>query len=511
MSSGHRERNPTPGKNSLGQGIAASKVYANAGLGKLSSRFARNGGYRPADPDLEVRRFVMPRYEALDEARRQQYSEARREQEECDALIQHLGKDNARRYHALRDREKGDDVNAQRARRRRNHLAEVDRAKAMKAALSAKVGNESDSRFYDTNDESLAIVWGPPPASSSEARRRKAEEKQAEIDRRYEIDHANGRRYFLDGQLAFILRLRTLEVFSRKRRVQIDALKMARLMFRKVRFAARHAMRVRLARIAAELKIPIGEPVMDKVGLAHSKNAIAGLSPQIVASADRFEATSAERARLRASSKAAKRSRPFEGNEEEHARTLDIEALVAAYDAAQVRAEKAMQPPPFEAAQNRLKSDIDHDALLLCSSRQVQHREGVAYRFLDDAQLRRHFREDPEMLIDPQIQDDLSAIEMIQRAKRRWIAAAIVADRAKVENGNLIVDDPSQSWAKNFWKAQGADPTFRRLIAVARARPERFAISSETLPVEMALDIAKKERPYLARRIGAFSYLQERR
>ena len=117
-----------PGKDSLGQGIAASKVYANAGLKKLSNRFKKSGGYQPTAANLRVRRFDMPRYNKLDDEGRQQYADTSLAHEEGKALIDQLTKDNANQYRRGRDSENGRQVNSSRATRKREHQLELDAA-----------------------------------------------------------------------------------------------------------------------------------------------------------------------------------------------------------------------------------------------------------------------------------------------------------------------------------------------------------------------------------------------
>ena len=500
-----------PGKDRLGQGIAASKVYANAALKKLSRRFERSGGYHAADPDLRVRRFVMPRYNALDEGARKRYSETRLEQEECTALIEHLQDHNARRYRWTRDNEVGADVNECRAQYKRDHVAELERAKAMKVALAKSANAKLKGPVPNPQEESLALLWGPPPKHGTPRHLQAREEKKAEIEKRYEIERDAAKRYYLDGQLAFIVRLRTIEIFSRKRRVQIDALKLAKLLFEKVRIAARHALRTRFARIAAELNAPVGEPVMAKVAAAHGDRVVSKAIPGIVASADAYEATFADRQRLRRKSHALKRARRDKDTDPNSEPTLDIKALATQYEDAKHACDKAMQPQPLEAALQKLTSDIDHDTLMLSSSRYAQKHDDYTFRYIDDPVLLREFEDDRSVLVDWQMQLSLEAIDAIQRDKRRWIAAAIATGNASIEKGRFKMVGEQVPWAQDFWNAQRRDPKLRRLIGVARARPELFPFDRDERPGNRAIEAAEGSNSYLALSIRTMRHAQEGR
>lgn len=502
---------PGSGKYALGQGIAASEVYANAGLKKLSNRFDASGGYQPADPNLTVRRFIMPRYNAYDDSKRKQYSETQLEREEAKALIDHLEKHNGDRYRRERDNETGPAVNENRARRKNHHREELERAKAMSAVLQQKAVASQKQPSPSPTEEGLALLWGPPPERKTRRQRIDRKQQRAAIDSRYKIEQDGAKRYFLDGQLAFIVRLRTIEIFMRKRRVQIDAAKLAGLLFATVRIAARHAMRTRFARIAEELNIPIGELMMEKVGKAHRERLETQSLPGIVASANNYEATLKERQRLRREEQLLRRATSGQSTDPASERTIDIRALLSAYDDAIQHCEGSMQPLPHCAALKKLENDIDHDTLMLSSSRYAQSHGGYTYRFLDDPVLLREYASDRSVLADFQMQLNLEAIDAIQRDKRRWIAAAIASGNASIENGRLKMTDGERAWAQNFWQAQGQDPKMRRLIGVARARPELFPFDPDERPGDRALAHIRNKNDPLVLRIKAMRQAQEER
>ena len=297
----------------------------------------------------------------------------------------------------------------------------------------------------------------------------------------------------------------------RKRRVQIDAAKLAGLLFSKVRIAARHAMRMRFAHIAEELNIPIGELMMEKVGKAHRQRLETQSLPGIVASANTYEATLEKRQRLRREEQLLRRATIGQNTDPASERTLDIRDLLSEYDDAKQACEKSMQPLPHRAALKKLEDDIDHDTLMLSSSRYAQSHDGYTYRFLDDPVLLREYASDHSVLTDLQMQMNLEAIDAIQRDKRRWIAAAIASGNASVENGRLKMADGEQAWAQHFWQAQGHDPKMLRLIGVARARPELFPFDPAERPGDRALAHIRDKNHPLDMRIRAMRRAQEER
>ena len=499
------------GKDSLGQGIAASKVYANAGLKKLGNRFKKSGGYQPAAATLRVRRFVMPRYNKLDDEGRQQYADTTLAHEESKALIDNLTKDNANQYRLSRDSEKGRQVNSSRASRKHEHQLELDAAKALRASLPNVTRSGQPIAAAKTAVDGLAMLWGPTATRGSEKRQKEKDAERAEIDKRYEIERDNARRYFLDGELAFIVRRRTIEIFLRKRRVQIDAIRIARMIFKEVRIAARHALRVRFAKIAAELDTAIGEPIMRKIGEVHRDGQVAGISPSIVAAAKAFEVSKNERSRLREADRAAPPRRQMRRSDHDDERSVNSATLFADYDRAVAEAQSDADNTPFADAWKKLEEHVDHDLLQLSPPRYRQTHKGRTVRYLDDPYLIEQFGDDRAMLVDGYIQRDLEAIEAIHREKRRWIASAIVAGEASIESGRLQLKVPNQDWARHFWDGQGGDPRFRRLITVARARPELFPFDPSANQRDTAMAIARTERPYLVEAIRRLGHAQARR
>lgn len=485
VANGYRQ---APGQHSGGQSVAAGKAYSNAALGKLSNRL--KGGYTPAAHNLHVRKFVMPRFEKLTDDARGRFADRRAEIEECTHLAHHLEKHNAHFYRKKRAIEHGANVNEQRAHRRRSHQEELAEVKALEKSLARPF--QENRPFPKKDGDPLAILWGPPPGRRSSERSRRQEEERRELEDRYRIESTGwGSRYWLGDELAFVARLRTIQIFSQKRRVKIDALRLARRKFRRLRIASAQKIRKGLARIAAELEIVLDKGPLQKLGATHIGMVVAGVTRGIVASSRAYHRTLEDREALRPKARDDRRVRDnsvraFKANDDQ----LRIETLVYRY--ALERQELAEDAPdPSRQARRRLAEEIDHNALLLAPSRHRASFEGISCRFLDDPVLVRAFEDNPHRLVDPDVQRDLAAIEAVQIERRRWIAAAIVAGAASVEEDELVVRHKNASWAPAFWQAQRSDPTFRRLIAVARARPDRFPFDTETKPGEKAFRHAK--------------------
>ena len=486
---------PASGKDAQGQSIAAGKAYSNAALKKLGNRLKR--GFKPAPPDLSVRTFVMPRFEKLTEEERDRYADRRAQIEECKELTQHLEKHNAHHYRRMRDAEKGASTNERRAQRRRSHEVEISRAKALEKALSKPF---RDARvFPEETGDTLAILWGPPAGRSSPDKARREADERRELEDRYRLEEAGqSRNYWHGSELAFVERLRTIRIVSQKRRVRIDALKLARRRFKRLRIASAQGVRKALARMAAELGISLEKGPLKKLGRAHAIALEAGATRSNVAACRAYHDTLHERATHRAAAIGARQLRAErirEYGKSDH--PMRIETLVS--DHVRELQNKSLDPnapnPSLE-ARRRLAKDIDHNTLHLASSRHQATFEGCRYGFLDDPVLLRAFEDAPHRLVDPAVQRDLAVIEAVQLERRRWIAAAIVSGTASIEEDDLVVSGQNGSWASAFWRAQRSDPTFRRLIAVARARPDRFVFDSEAKPGQQAIRQAQAARDH---------------
>lgn len=97
----------------------AGDAYANAALGKLSKRLKAD--YVPPAPDLAVRAFVTPCYNAPEKADAADQAARKEELSEYKALVEGLETDYKARYNKKLVAEKGDNANAARTRERVPH------------------------------------------------------------------------------------------------------------------------------------------------------------------------------------------------------------------------------------------------------------------------------------------------------------------------------------------------------------------------------------------------------
>lgn len=484
---------PAAGQHAQGQSIAANKAYSNAALKKLGDRLT--GGYQPAAPGLAVRKFVMPRFEKLTDKERDRFADRRAEIEECKELADHLEKDNAKFYRRMRDVETGTGVNERRAQRRRSHETEIAKVKFLEKSLSKPF---RDARvFPEQAGDPLALIWGPPAGRSSAEKAQREAEERRELEDRYRIEATGEARKFWYGEdLAFVERLRTIEIVSQKRRARIDALKLARYRFRRLRIASAQKIRKGLARIAAELGVVLEKGPLRNLGVTHVRSVRAGSIRSIVAASRVYHDTCGDREAKRRKDHDERRWRG------ERIRTfaapdhpLHAGNLVTNYVLeVQNSGFHSNAADPALETRRILENEIDHDQLWLARSRYRASHEGLHWRFLDDPVLVEAFKDKPHRLLDPAFQRDLAAIEAIQIERRQWIAAAIVSGAASVEEGELNVMGDNASWAAAFWKAQRSDPTFQRLIAVARARPDRFAYDENARPGELSRNQALQNK-----------------
>lgn len=492
---------PGSGKNAGGQSIAAGKAYANAALGKLNDRFKKVGGYRPAAPSLYVRPFVMPRFNKLDGESARTYAEHQAEIEEADALLQHLNIDNGESYRRRRDKLKGAGANAAHQARKLDHQDEIAAALTLRDELNVKssdIKGGTQQAPGDADHQTVALIWGPPPGKPNAKKQERSEADRRDIEARYHIERSNREaRYWLDGHLAFIERRRTIELVTRKRRALIDALKIARDKFRAIRVAARHRIRASMARIASELRLRIHAGWLNKIGRQHRELLAEGKAESIVDRSMRYHATAPDRINARGRARS-QRLHAQQGLETPNGPTegLGADGLVARYLSADDRRTMAGNAERDRATRDALEiiiTEIDHDSLALASSRQTYSALNSPIRYLDDARLIQSMGGSPELLVDADIQRALRASELLQLEKRRWVAGAIASGHATLEEGRVSVSGHPGHWAERYWEAQRHDPSFLRLVHVARARPEGFPFDHDATPETRAMEAAKRD------------------
>lgn len=476
-STGVLEAVTTPGHWSECEGIrcAAGDAYANAALGKLSSRLKAD--YVPPAPGLKVRPFVMPRYNAPLEADASDQAARKEELSEYKALVETLESDYKTTFRAKRGTEKGHGVNAARARRKAAHQAELGAVKAQRhhvvtpSKVTAARGPKAPT---PPASDISATLWGEPAQGrgAMDLQRRQREH----ISGDYKVEPGQHEtRYYLDGKLAIVERERTIQLLSARRQARIQAMLLAAARFRKVRIAARLKVREALARIAAELEIEVFPQRLEDAVAIYRTQIKNDPDKGIVARARRWRNNRATLKRLRSSVRHDRDRRDRAAAPFNHATVRDFRRWNEA------DSDVGCFPnPPKDIAGKALQTldRIDRNSLQLARSR--FNVDGA--RFLDDPALLSAFTGHERHIILPGMQSRLEAIEAVQVEQRRWIAAAILSGRVTLDNGNLTTTQTGDRWAEAFWDAQKGDPSFQRLLAVSHLRPDRFAFDLDERP-----------------------------
>lgn len=488
--------NPGPWSQCEGVRCSAGTAYANAALGKLSKRF-RSDDYVPPPPDLEVRAFVMPRYNAADKAAAADQKNRNEELSEFKAITEHLDKDYKQAYHTLRGAEKGVGVNQARQERKAAHQDELGAVKAARRHIvtpSKQTAPRAGSSAPLPATDIAAFVWGPVrQGSQSDEKRKEAEERLEKLYTRQRL--AAETRYYRDQQLAFVERQRTIQIISARRSARIDALALARVKFTEIRIVARQRIRESLARIAAELAIAIKPGRLAGIAATHRRKVDADVRLSIVERARAWALSRKEKVRLR---------RDVQNDRAARGRAvlaLTSETLRDYRERNEADSDVGRAPAPLLNIAGKASLRLDHldrDRLKLVPSRFDV--DGI--RFLDDPVLMETFADKPRFAVLPNVQERLKAIEAIQIEERRWIAAAVLSGRVTIADGQLKAHNDGDRWAEAFWAHQKGDPSFHRLLLVARLRPDRFQFDLDQRPDVRAWKTARAQQPDLANLIA---------
>lgn len=493
-----------------GEWVGAGDAYANAALGKLSNRFKAE--FKPPSGKLDFRPLTMPVFNRQteettaaeinrDELAKQVASHLKPEIAKIETQIAEHDK---YRRQVIREAKLGPRHNkavAEQASRRRLEEAIVREFAIAKRARrtrrsSGKTGAKSEkAKGWEAV---RLIIWGHLRIGKS---RKKL---PRDLEQRYEIRRVHNEvQYWLrstsgEPTLAFVETGNLVTVRQTNRQANIDALRVAKDKYTRVRIAGTQRAILDTVSIAAELGIVLEDDQADK-GKAHLDAIASGSTVSIRDTSLRFHATQDDRRRSR---QAARQYRekgvdPQTGLERP-ALGIGLEDLVAGYlQRDPTRSIVKGDDPVLLEARRKLDEDIDHDKLFLASSRYHREFVGQEFRFLDDTNLVRAFGSAPEVLVDRELQNRLRVIEAIQLDKRRIIAAALASGRATIVDGELDMEDRQSRWAKEFWRAQRSDPTFHRLIHVAYVRPDRFTYDPGLQPGEATRKRAMLEGDHL--------------
>ena len=458
-----------------GMRTAAGSAYANAVLGKLSKRLRKE--YSPPPPDLHVRAFVMPRYNAPEGAAAADKPVRNEELSEFKALKEALETEYSVTYKEKLTTEKGKGANTSRAKRKAAHQAELQAVKLQRRQIvtpsQVNAANRSPTPPLSSN-EVCAFVWGESAQGSAatELHRRQREA----LEPYYRIEPGRKEtRYYLGAQLAIIERARTIQLLAVHRMARIHALMLARARFRQIRIVARQKLREALARIAAELEIKLLPQRLSDVVAAHRMTVKREPGYGIVERAGRWGQLEGKLAKLRSATRSDRNARARAAtsfNQETIAdfRKRNDDNLNAPW--------RPNPPPDITLDALRTLNRIDRARLHLVRSR--FNVDGA--RFLDDPVLLDAFAGQARKIVLPDVQSRLEAIEAIQIEQRRWVAAAVLNGRVSIQSDVLTTTRKNDQWAEAFWEAQKVDPSFTRLLAVSQLRPDRFAFNLEERP-----------------------------
>lgn len=453
----------------------AGDAYANAALGKLSKRLKAD--YVPPAPDLAVRAFVTPCYNAPEKADAADQAARKEELSEYKALVEGLETDYKARYTKKLVAEKGDGANAARKRRKAAHQAELAAVKAQRQHVvtpSKITAARGPKACTQPKPEVSALLWGEPRQAGETTD--VGNRPRDHLDDHYHVVPGKDEtRYYLDGRLAIIERARTIQLLIAARQARIHAVQLAQSRFRKLRLVARQKLRQSLARIAAELDIGLLPQRLADAVMDHRTKVANQPGSGIV---ERARTWSRYRDRLVLWRSKTRQDRKRRAQD---ALSFDREAIrdFRRRNDAELNAPWQPNPPPdVSFAALRTLDRIDRNQLHLVRSR--YNVDGA--RFLDDPLLRASYRGRERQIILPVVQSRLEAIEAVQIEQRRWIAAAVLSGRVELSAGNLKAAQERDAWAEPFWDAQKDDPSFQRLLAVSRLRSDRFAFNLDERP-----------------------------
>lgn len=106
------------------------------------------------------------------------------------------------------------------------------------------------------------------------------------------------------------------------------------------------------------------------------------------------------------------------------------------------------------------------DEMLLSASVFVNSDKRV--RYLDDEVLLKHFHDQPQTLVRPEIQRHLAAIAAVHKVRRKWIMAQCAAGKISRDGTEFDIDHEifaeHENWLLPFIRGQVSDPKFLRQV-----------------------------------------------
>lgn len=462
--------------------LAASAAYPNAAFGKLSKRL---GPFEPGADGMVVRPFVMPRYntpkgEKLDG----QYRKLAREQ--FAQLTDDLKTANKTAQNEIYNADLGEKTNEAIKLQAERAKYEREIVKAVAENISIKKKSKASASFTIPEEDNVFATLSPEDFSSTQRRRKKLDE-QDEWENLYKKRRtAAGTEYLRRGRIAFVETENLITMRSRSTQARIHALKLAQRKFGSVKIMASKRETAKLIALAAEHGIPLDASHRE---LAERHLAKIKSNPLSSVAQRHFRNKKA----LRDLWSLLSLKKKDKANRDWDLFTMDSlrqDMLRTSSDIADQR-NKGVNPrgDPDKAAM-RIIDRIPRNELTLSSSRYSD--DGFPYA--DDPVLRKAFTGVNYLLVRQKTQIALQILEQIELQKRRWICAAIISGRVIVDGVTLTATDTTDQRAADFYKVQYADPKFRRMLAIAQARPERFADQADRQPeIRVWQDLCQEE------------------
>ncbi len=446
-----------------GRILAASAAYPNAAFGKLSKRL---GPFEPAADGMIVRPFVMPRYNTpKDEQVDGQYRKLAREQfaQLTDDLKTANRTAQDEIYNAGLEEKANEAIKLQAARAK----YEREIAKAVAENILIKKKSNLSDRFATPEADDVFATLSPDDFSWTQRRKKKSDE-QGEWEALYKKRKtAAGTEYFRLGRIAFVETENLVIMRSRSTQARIHALKLAQRKFGTVKIMASKRETAKLIELAIEYGIPLDASHRE---LAEQHLAKTKSDPLRSVAQRHLRNKMALRnlTSLRPAKKMDKVNRDWGLSQMDSLRQDMLRTSSSSAD----DWNKGVNPKgdPDKAAM-RIIDRISRNELSLSSSRYRDH----DLPYADDPVLRNAFASSTFLLVRKKTQIALQVLEQIELQKRRWICAAITSGRVIVDGDTLTASSSADQWASDFYKAQYADPKFRRMLVIAKARPERLA------------------------------------
>lgn len=457
--------------------LASGAVGSEFTLGRLQTRGGL-GDFVPAPGDLDIRPFVMPRYNELeDEDEELDLQHRRQTRKNLIEVEKEIKTHNRAQQEAIREAKLGGRHNdkireqAAKSKRERLNLQSV----ARRIGIRKQPKNWQRAAHVASQEFFSAFSAGPDDGNTNEKLRRQMKadwEDRNRLYRQQQIAHSNA--YFRDGHLFFVETDNLVVLHSRSNEARKDALLLAEKKFGTVKIMAGRRDTAELIALAVELDIKLS-PKHDKLAKAHREKLAAGQTHSRLGR-HKTRQKALQRLRemrgLRLRDKKLRRIRLGEVGERQRRHFETANAI------ADEHYRNVYGGPNPDIAAMQIIDKLAQDKLTLSSSRSSADK----IRFWDDEKVREAFKDEPHLLLRPITQTALRFMQRVEAQRRLWICHSITSGAGRIENGRFVTKNSSDEWAVKFFQEQSRDPKFQQMLAIAVARPESFANVSPRRP-----------------------------